>query len=86
MRLFAALCSGMAPLNIDYWRGLLFSGRFMTDKVEAKKSLEFCRTELGKYQSLARQGLSIEELMTIDKIIIRFKESIKNIEDALNGS
>ncbi|MCU4634883.1 hypothetical protein KTJ62_00605 [Acinetobacter sp. WU_MDCI_Abxa265] len=58
----------------------------MTDKVEAKKSLEFCRSELSKYQSLARQGLSIEELMTIDKIIIRFKESIKNIEDALNGS
>lgn len=58
----------------------------MTDKVEAKKSLEFCRNELGKYQSLTRQGLSIEELMTIDKIIIRFKESIKNIEDVLNGS
>lgn len=76
----------MAPLNIDYWRGFLFSGGFMTDKVEAKKSLEFCRTELSKYQSLTRQGLSIVELMTIDKIILRFKESIKNIEDALNGS
>ncbi|MCU4644329.1 hypothetical protein [Acinetobacter pittii] len=58
----------------------------MTDKVQAQKSLDFCCSELNKYQTLSRSGLSREELITIDRIMIRLKGRIKNLRTALYGN
>ncbi|MEQ1260504.1 hypothetical protein KWF55_04415 [Acinetobacter pittii] len=58
----------------------------MTDKVQAQKSLDFCCRELNKYQTLSRSGLSREELITIDRIMIRLKGRIKNLRTALYGN
>lgn len=51
----------------------------MADKSEVKKDLDFCSCELEKYQNLSRTGLSRDELITIDSIIVRLKERIKNL-------
>ena len=55
----------------------------MTDKVQAKQDLEFCSTELSKYQNLSRSGLTRSEMLTIDGIMIKLKERIKNLRFAL---
>ena len=61
------------------------SGRLvpMTDKVQAKQDLEFCSAELSKYQNLSRSGLTRNELLAIDGIMIKLKERIKNLRFAL---
>lgn len=58
-------------------------GVFMTDKVQAKQDLEFCSTELSKYQNLSRSGLTRNELLAIDGIMIKLKERIKNLRESL---
>ena len=55
----------------------------MTDKVQAKKDLEFCSAELSKYQNLSRSGLTRDEMLAIDGIMIKLKERIKNLREAL---
>ena len=57
----------------------------MTDKVQAKKDLKFCSAELSKYQNLCRTGLRHTELIAIDNVMIRLKERIKNLREALYG-
>lgn len=56
---------------------------FMTDRVQAKQDLEFCSAELSKYQNLSRAGLRHSELVAMDNIMIRLKERIKNLREAL---
>ena len=55
----------------------------MTDRVQAKKDLQFCCDELNKYQNLSRAGLRHSELVAIDNIMIQLKEQIKNLRTAL---
>ena len=55
----------------------------MTDKVQAKQDLEFCSAELSKYQNFSRSGLTRNELLAIDGIMIKLKERIKNLREAL---
>jgi len=55
----------------------------MTDKVQAKQDLEFCSVELSKYQNLSRSGLTRNELLAIDGIMIKLKERIRNLRVAL---
>ena len=55
----------------------------MADKAQAKKDLEFCSAELSKYQNLRRSGLTRNELLAIDGIMIKLKERIKNLREAL---
>lgn len=55
----------------------------MTDKVQAKKDLEFCSAELSKYQNLSRSGLTRAELIAIDGIMRRLKERINNLRTIL---
>ena len=55
----------------------------MTDKVQPKQDLEFCSAELSKYQNLSRTGLTRVEMLTIDRIMIKLKERIKNLREAL---
>ncbi|MEO3357266.1 hypothetical protein ABGS66_08810 [Acinetobacter haemolyticus] len=57
----------------------------MSDLKQAKDSLDFCSLELNKYQSLSRSGLTREELLTIDKIIVRLKTRIRNLRSILDG-
>ena len=57
----------------------------MTDKVQVKQDLEFCSAELSKYQNLSRSGLTRNELLAIDGIVIKLKERIKNLRVALYG-
>ena len=74
------------PLHTRYWRGFSFSiGDYMTDKVQAKQDLEFCSTELSKYQNLSRSGLKRHQLMAIDEIMIGLKERIKNLRTVLHA-
>ena len=69
---------------MHYWRGFSFLfGGLMTDKVQTKKDLEFCSAELSKYQNLSRSGLTLNEMRTIDGIMIKLKERIKNLREAL---
>ena len=71
-------------LHTRYWRGFSFLvGGLMTDKVQAKQDLEFCSAELSKYQNLSRAGLTRNELLAIDGIMIKLKERIKNLRFAL---
>lgn len=53
----------------------------MADKSEVKKDLDFCSCELEKYQNLSRTGLSRDELITIDSIIVRLKGRIRNLRE-----
>ena len=55
----------------------------MTDKVQAKQDLGFCSTELSKYQNLSRAGLTRNELLAIDGIMIKLKGRIRNLREAL---
>lgn len=55
----------------------------ITDKVQARQDLEFCSAELSKYQNLSRAGLTRNELLAIDGIMIKLKERIKNLREAL---
>ena len=55
----------------------------MTDKVQAKQDLEFCSAELSKYQNLSRSGLTRNELLAIDGIMIKLKGRINNLRTAL---
>ena len=55
----------------------------MTDRVQAKKDLQFCCDELSKYQNLSRTGLRHSELVAMDGIMIRLKEQIKNLRTVL---
>lgn len=75
----------MAPLNTSYWRGFYFFGGYMTDIVEAKKNLDKYSEELSRYQNLSRTGLSREEMLVIDRIIIRLRNKINNLRSMLNA-
>ena len=55
----------------------------MADKAQAKKDLEFCSAELSKYQNLSRSGLTRNELLAIDGIMIKLKERVKNLRTSL---
>ncbi|WP_441368238.1 hypothetical protein [Acinetobacter lwoffii] len=55
----------------------------MTNKVQVKQDLEFCSAELAKYQNLSRSGLTRNELLAIDGIMIKLKERIKNLRESL---
>lgn len=55
------------------------------DISEAKKNLDKYSDELSRYQNLSRTGLSLEELLTIDRIIIRLKTKIDNLRSMLNA-
>ena len=55
----------------------------MTDKVQAKKDLEFCSAELSKYQNLSRSGLTRDEMLVIDSIMIKLKDRVKNLRMTL---
>ena len=69
---------------MHYWWGFSFLiGGYMTDKVQAKQDLEFCSAELSKYQNLSRSGLTLNEMRTIDGIMIKLKERINNLRTAL---
>lgn len=57
----------------------------MTDRVQAKKDLQFCCDELSKYQNLSRAGLTRNEMLAIDGIMIKLKDRIKNLREALYG-
>ena len=72
------------PAQYALLAGFFFSiGDYMTDKVQAKQDLEFCSAELSKYQNLSRSGLTRVEMLTIDGIMIKLKERIKNLREAL---
>ena len=65
-------------------RGFSFLiGDYMTDKVQAKQDLEFCSAELSKYQNLSRTGLTRNEMLAIDGIMIKLKDRIHNLRTAL---
>ena len=55
----------------------------MADKVQAKKDLEFCSAELSKYQNLSRSGLTRDEMLAIDGIMIKLKQRVKNLRTSL---
>ena len=62
---------------------LFLFGVLMTDKVQAKKDLEFCSAELSKYQNLSRSGLTRNEMLSIDGIMIKLKKRINNLRSTL---
>ena len=69
---------------MHYWRGFSFLFEvIMTDKVQAKKDLEFCSAELSKYQNLSRSGLTRDEMLAIDGIMIKLKQRVKNLRTSL---
>jgi len=80
--LFAERITAHKPRSICIIGGVfLFSlGGVMTDKVQAKKDLEFCSAELSKYQNLSRSGLTRNEMLAIDGIMIKLKKRIKNLK------
>lgn len=55
------------------------------DKIDAKRNLNKCSEELSRYQNLSRTGLSRDEMLVIDRIIVRLKSQIKNLRIALYG-
>lgn len=55
------------------------------DTSEAKKNLKKYSDELSRYQKLSRTGLSIEEMLVIDRIIMRLKNKINNLRSMLNA-
>lgn len=55
------------------------------DTNEAKKNLNKYSDELNRYQNLSRTGLSREEMLVIDRIIIRLKNKINNLRSMLNA-
>ena len=58
--------------------------RVFYDRQSASETrLEFCSAELSKYQNLSRSGLTRNELLAIDGIMIKLKERIRNLRVAL---
>lgn len=57
----------------------------MTDLVEAKRYLKKYSEELSCYQNLSRTGLSRDEMLVIDNIILRLKNQINNLRSILNA-
>ncbi|EGT94069.1 hypothetical protein MW722_001207 [Acinetobacter baumannii] len=57
----------------------------MADLVEAKKNLDKYSEELSRYQNLSRTGLSRDEMLVIDNIILRLKNQINNLRSMLNA-
>ncbi len=55
------------------------------DKNEAKKNLDKYSQELERYQNLSRSGLSRDEMLVIDRIILRLKKQVNNLRSALYG-
>ncbi|WP_171265460.1 hypothetical protein [Acinetobacter baumannii] len=55
------------------------------DKNEGKKNLDKVSLELERYQNLSRTGLSRDEMLVIDRIILRLKTQVKNLRTALYG-
>ncbi len=55
------------------------------DTSEAKKNLNKYSDELNRYQNLSRTGLSREEMLVIDRIIIRLRNKINNLRSMLNA-
>ncbi|AFI94593.1 hypothetical protein ACVYBP_18560 [Acinetobacter baumannii] len=55
------------------------------DKNEAKKNLDKYSQELERYQNLSRSGLSRDEMLVIDRIILRLKKQVNNLRTALYG-
>ncbi len=55
------------------------------DISEAKKNLDKYSEELARYQNLSRTGLSREEMLVIDRIIIRLRNKINNLRSMLNA-
>ncbi|MFI7884027.1 hypothetical protein ACFMJL_21455 [Acinetobacter baumannii] len=55
------------------------------DTSEAKKNLNKYSDELSRYQNLYSTGLSREEMLVIDRIIIRLKNKINNLQSMLNA-
>ncbi len=55
------------------------------DTSEAKKNLNKYSDELNRYQNLSRTGLSREEMLVIDRIILRLKNQINNLRSILNA-
>lgn len=76
----------MKPCQILVIGGaFIFSGGCMTDIVEAKKNLDKYSEELSRYQNLSRTGLSRDEMLVIDSIILRLKNQINNLRSILNA-
>ncbi|MGF2256402.1 hypothetical protein [Acinetobacter baumannii] len=55
------------------------------DKNEAKKNLDKYSQELERYQNLSRSGLSRDEMLVIDRIMLRLKKQVNNLRTALYG-
>ncbi|EMP8705078.1 hypothetical protein ACYQIL_002495 [Acinetobacter baumannii] len=55
------------------------------DKNEGKKNLDKVSLELERYQNLSRTGLSRDEMLVIDRIILRLKTQVKNLRTSLYG-
>lgn len=55
------------------------------DTSEAKKNLKKYSDELSRYQNLSRTGLSRDEMLVIDNIILRLKNQINNLRSMLNA-
>ncbi|WP_407493715.1 hypothetical protein [Acinetobacter baumannii] len=76
----------MKPCQIlDIGGAFIFSGGYMTDIIEAKKNLDKYSEELSRYQNLSRTGLSRDEMLVIDSIILRLKNQINNLRSILNA-
>ena len=85
-KLAGRITAHKTPLDMHYWWGFSFLFEvIMTDRVQAKKDLQFCCDELSKYQNLSRSGLNRGEMMIIDGIMIRLKEQIKNLRTVLHA-
>ncbi len=72
----------MCRNNLDV---LAFLGVIM-DKNEGKKNLDKFSLELERYQNLSRTGLTRDEMLVIDRIIVRLKGKVKNLRTALYGN
>lgn len=70
--------------TINGWLGHWQRGLTM-DTSEAKKNLNKYSDELNRYQNLSRTGLSREEMLVIDSIILRLKNKINNLRSMLNA-
>ncbi|HEO1802104.1 TPA: hypothetical protein VAM19_003242 [Acinetobacter baumannii] len=55
------------------------------DKNEGKKNLDKVSLELERYQNLSRTGLTRDEMLVIDRIILRLKTQVKNLRTSLYG-
>ncbi len=55
------------------------------DKNEGKKNLDKVSLELERYQNLSRTGLSRDEMLVIDRIILRLRTQVKNLRTSLYG-